>query len=110
MDEGQSDENCNELGIEVKEGRIFVDGDQLLDDEVQRSKLLKNMLNSQGLTSVPLSASLFKRWRQHVSKDMEKQPADAASNAVEENTSLSNCTLDDRVAVLEVREVANDRL
>lgn len=109
MSEAQS-ENSNELGIEVKEGRIYVDGDQLLEDEVQRSKLLKDMLSSQGLTSVPLAAPLFKRWRQHVSQEMKMQPTDAAATDVKANSSLSNCTLDDRVAVLEVRAFVDNRL
>lgn len=102
MGEEPSDDAPKHVAIEVKDGLIYVDGALLLDEEVQRSKLLQEMLNSDGMTSVPLSARLFTRWRQYISMIMQKETADA-ENIFTSDQELIQSPLHDRVAVLEVR-------
>lgn len=87
------------LSIEVRDGVIYVADQQLYDDEVQRSTLLKQLLDSAGSTSVPLSGDLFNRWRQYVKADMERSLDSAPQLQKDE---LAKLTLTDKAAILEV--------
>eukprot|EP00892_Ulva_mutabilis_P006905 jgi/Ulvmu1/4587/UM002_0316.1 len=94
------------LSIEVRDGLIYVLDQQLLDTEIQRSSLLKELLNSNGSTSVPLSIELFTRWRKYVHAELEQQSD--PENTSQDVQKLNDITLLEKASLLEAADVLID--
>lgn len=101
MNEAHVEKATNALLIEVRDGLIYVADQQLRDEEVNRSSLLKELLDSNGSTSVPLSLELFNKWRFYVGMEMDERPSEPETHP-QGLSELSNATLHDNASLLEV--------